>query len=106
LTCQAAGSELHNSATRAEQHPEWFWRTKTGLEVDFVLGRGEVAVEVKGTDRVDPAAFRPLRAFVEEHRPRRSLIVCNERSPRVHESIEVLPWRVFLDRLWSGDILS
>jgi uncharacterized protein len=83
-----------------------FWRTKAGLEVDFVLGRGEVAIEVKGTSRVDPAAFRSLRAFVDEHRPRRALVVCNERSPRVHAGIEVLPWRVFLGRLWSGDILS
>ncbi|MYE69543.1 MAG: DUF4143 domain-containing protein, partial [Gemmatimonadetes bacterium] len=28
--------------------PIQFWRTKTGLEVAFVLNRGEVAVEVKG----------------------------------------------------------
>jgi hypothetical protein len=65
-----------------------------------------VAIEVKGTSRADPAAFRSLRAFVDEHRPRRALVVCNERNPRVHEGIEVLPWRVFLGRLWSGDILS
>jgi predicted AAA+ superfamily ATPase len=38
------------------ESPEWFhWRTKSGLEVDFVLGEGEVALEVKGTSRVDPS---------------------------------------------------
>ena len=83
-----------------------FWRTKAGLEVDFILGGGEVAIEVKGSSRVDGPEFRALRAFVEENRPRRALMVCNERSPRVHAGIEVLPWRVFLARLWSGDILS
>jgi len=83
-----------------------FWRTKTGLEVDFVLGKGEVAVEVKGSSRVDASAFRSLRAFVGEHRPRRALLVCNERSARVHEGIEVLPWRTFLGSLWSGDFIS
>ena len=31
-----------------------YWRTKSGLEVDFVLGRAEVAIEVKGSSRVDP----------------------------------------------------
>ena len=40
-----------------------FWRTKSGLEVDFVLGEGEVAIEVKGTSRVDNRDLRPLVAF-------------------------------------------
>jgi predicted AAA+ superfamily ATPase len=83
-----------------------FWRTKSGLEVDFVLGQGEVAIEVKGTSRVDHAEFRGLRAFVDDHRPRRAILVCNERSPRVHDGVDVLPWREFLARLWGGGILG
>ena len=83
-----------------------FWRTKGGFEVDFVLGGGEVAIEVKGTSRVDHAEFRSLLAFIDEHRPRKALVVCNERSPRVHDGVEVLPWREFLARLWSGGILG
>lgn len=83
-----------------------FWRTKSGLEVDFVLGDGEVAVEVKGTSRVDPSDFRSLRTFIEDHHPRRAILVCNERAPRFVEGIEVLPWREFLARLWGGQILT
>ncbi|HYN03872.1 MAG TPA: AAA family ATPase [Vicinamibacteria bacterium] len=83
-----------------------FWRTKSGLEVDFVLGDGEVAVEVKGTSRADPSDFRSLRAFVEDNRPRRAILVSNERAPRLVEGIEVLPWREFLARLWGGEILA
>jgi uncharacterized protein len=83
-----------------------FWRTKSGLEVDFVLGDAEVAIEVKGTTRVDPSDFRSLRAFVEGNRPRQAILVCNERVPRVVEGIEVLPWREFLARLWGGGILG
>jgi predicted AAA+ superfamily ATPase len=82
-----------------------FWRTKHGLEVDFVLGDAEVAVEVKGTSRVDPSDFRALRAFMEDNRPRRAVVVCNEPAPRVHEGIDVLPWREFLARLWGGAIV-
>jgi uncharacterized protein len=37
-----------------------FWRTKAGLDVDFILGSGEVAIEVKGSSRVDSA--EPARA--------------------------------------------
>ena len=83
-----------------------FWRTKSGLEVDFVLGDGEVAVEVKGTSRVDPSDLRSLRAFVADHRPRHAILVCNERVPRLVEGVEVLPWREFLARLWGGRVLS
>ena len=83
-----------------------FWRTKSGLEVDFVLGDGEVGVEVKGSSRVDPSELRSLRAFVADHHPRHAILVCNERAPRRVEGIEVLPWREFLARLWGGRILS
>lgn len=82
-----------------------FWRTKSGLEVDFVLAGGEVAIEVKGTDRVDSTALRPLMVFREEQRPRKSIVVCNERSARVHEGIEILPWREFLNLLWAGELI-
>ena len=68
-----------------------FWRTKSGLEVDFVLGDGEVAVEVKGTSRVDPSDFRSLRAFVEDNRPRHAILVCNERAPRVSTASRSFP---------------
>jgi hypothetical protein len=29
--------------------------------------------------------------------------VSMERSPRRVDGIEILPWQIFLDRLWSGD---
>jgi predicted AAA+ superfamily ATPase len=46
-----------------------------------------------------------LRAFVDDNRPRRAVVVCNERAPRVHEGIELLPWRDFLASLWGGGIV-
>ncbi len=36
-----------------------FWRTKSGMEINFVLGSGEVAVEVKGSTQVDRRAPLP-----------------------------------------------
>jgi predicted AAA+ superfamily ATPase len=83
-----------------------FWRTKSGFEVDFVLGDGEVAVEVKGTSRVDPSDLRSLRAFIADNRPRHAILVSNERAPRLVEGIEILPWREFLARLWGGGVLG
>ncbi len=67
-----------------------------------MLGEREVAVEVKGTSRVDPSDFRSLRAFMEDNRPRRAVVVCNEPAPRVSEGIAVLPWREFLPASAAG----
>lgn len=83
-----------------------FWRTKTGLEVDFILGRGEIAVEVKGTSHVNSADLRPLKAFIQEYHPRSAYLVCNERNRRIHDDISIVPWRDFLSMLWDGVILA
>lgn len=86
--------------------PISFWRTKSGLEVDFVLGEGEVAVEIKGTSRVDSSDLRPLRAFSEEFHPRKAIVVCAETARRVSSQIHVIPWKEFLADLWDGKILK
>jgi uncharacterized protein len=83
-----------------------FWRTKTGLEVDFILGRGEVAIEVKSASRIDNADLRPLKAFVQEYHPKSAYLVCNERKQRIHDEINILPWRDFLSMLWEGGVIA
>ncbi len=76
------------------------------MEVDFVLGGGEVAIEVKGTSRIDKRDLRPLRAFIEECSPRKALVVCNEREERVHGQIRIMPFRKFLRDLWQDKIIG
>lgn len=85
--------------------PIHFWRTKSGLEVDFVLGSAEVAMEIKGTSRVDSTDLKPLKAFVEEYKPAKALLVCNEKTQRVTDKIRIFPWRNFLSDLWEGKIV-
>lgn len=97
---------LAHRSYRGLDYDVQFWRTKNGQEVDFILGRGEVAIEAKGTDRAEPADFHGLRAFLDGHRPKQAILVCAERSPRVHDGITVLPWRTFLRRLWGGEIVA
>jgi predicted AAA+ superfamily ATPase len=82
-----------------------YWRTKTGLEVDFVLGAGEVAIEVKGSGRIDKRDMKGLEAFIQEYSSKRNIIVCNEKTKRLHGKIEIVPWEMFLDDLWAGKIL-
>lgn len=81
-----------------------FWRTKSGLEVDFIL-EGEVALEIKGTNRVDNTELRSLHAFMEDHKPKKAIVVCNEKTERLHGKIRILPWKNFLAELWEGNII-
>jgi predicted AAA+ superfamily ATPase len=87
--------------------PLAYWRTTSQLEVDFVVNDGEVAVEVKSTRLAGAHDLRGLRAFREEHRPRRSILVSMDPEPRrTDDGIEILPCLEFLRALWAGEIVS
>lgn len=91
---------------READFPIRFWRTKSGFEVDFVTGQNaEVAIEVKGSRTVQNSKLKGMKAFVDEHRPRRAIVVSQEVMPRTAGSIDILPWQTFLERLWEDQIL-
>jgi uncharacterized protein len=83
-----------------------FWRTKSGLEVDFILGNGEIAVEVKSTSRVDKRELYPLVAFLKEFPAAQACVVCNEKTERIVDRIRIIPYRKFLSDLWEGKIIK
>lgn len=83
-----------------------FWRTKTGLEVDFVIGDGETAIEIKSTGRIDGKDLNGLEAFNRTYSPKRSIAVCNEKEKRIHDKMEIIPWQIFLEQLWAGKIIK
>lgn len=95
-----------HSAYKDLDYPIQYWRTKSGLEVDFVLGAGEVAIEVKGSSQVDARDLRSLARFVEEYSPKRAIVVCNETRERVRDGMKIMPWAKFLKELWSGAIVG
>ena len=82
-----------------------YWRTTSQLEVDFILGDHEVAIEIKSTDHVDNRHLKGLLAFSDEYQVKKSIVVSNDPLPRLIGNILVLPWQVFLDRLWAEDII-
>ncbi len=94
-------------AYQAYRNPELeirFWRTSSGFEVDFILDDMTTAIEVKGSQRIHSGHTKGLRALQEEFKVKHSLIVSLESQPRKLESgIEILPWQVFIQRLWAGE---
>ncbi len=91
-------------AYRKPDLPIAFWRTSGGHEVDFILGEKELALEIKGSKRAHAADARHLLALMEDGPVKKCVIVCLEEHPRrIHQNIEILPWRNFIERLWGGD---
>ena len=82
-----------------------YWRLASGIEVDFIVGDMRCAIEAKAASRVTSDHLKGLRQLaVDQPGVRRRVVASLEPSPRVTEDgIEILPWRVFLDRLWSGE---
>ena len=91
-------------AYRQPDLPIAFWRTSTGQEVDFVLGDRETALEIKASVNVHARDAQALEVFSKDGAVKQALIVCLEKEPRrIGHHVQVLPWAMFLDRLWNGD---
>ena len=91
---------------RQPDMPLTFWRTSTGQEVDFILGDKELAVEIKGSNRVHEGDLRSLKAMQEDGVVKKCVVVCLEKEPRlVEKKIEILPWKIFVQRLWDGNFV-
>lgn len=86
-------------------YPMYYWRTASQIEIDFVLGDHEVAIEVKATDQATVRHLKGLKAFAEEYDVKKLILVSNDPLPRLVDDIEILPWKVFLERLWNDEII-
>lgn len=82
-----------------------YWRTSSGFEVDFILGEGDVALEVKGTSEIQTHHLKGLRAFGEEHATAKRIIVSFDVRPRLIDGIQILPVHTFFTMLWNGEIV-
>ncbi len=70
-----------------------YWRTKTGLEVDFVLygKNGFIAIEVKRKKNPSKKDFRGLRAFKKDYPEAKCYMFCNTQHTEYHDDITVIP---------------
>ena len=82
-----------------------YWRTASQLEVDFILGANEVALEVKSFSNINSKHLSGLNAFMEEYEVKKAIVVCTEPLPRVVGNVRILPWKDFLEMLWKGELI-
>ena len=91
------------------EYPIAYWGAHGGAEVDFVIETksGLMAIEVKSGNRWDSrfgAGIRSLRERAPKGRVQGLGVYTGPRA-LVADDIRVLPWREFLEQLWSGDLI-
>ena len=84
----------------------FFWQTRNGLEVDFVLygPRGLLAIEIKRTSQIQPKHSRALREFRKDYPPAKCFIFYGGATPLHLDGITILPVEQALRNL--GQILD
>lgn len=90
----------------------FYWRTQSGVEVDFVVygPEGLWALEVKNSQKIHPADLRGLKSFQEEFPQSKALLLYRGQDRLKKDKILCLPCRDFLQSLHPDrsldDILS
>ena len=62
-----------------------------------------MAIEGKGASQINSKNLRPIRLFRDEFQPQEALVVCNEPAERIVDNIRIVPYRVFLKKLWADE---
>lgn len=117
-----AGSELFGKAFENWIHHELrsfksykdneleisFWKLSSNIEVDFVLNDMEVAIEVKASSNIHKDHTKGLEELkIDYPKVKRRIIVCLEKNKRtLSTGIEILPYKDFLQELWSNELVS
>ncbi|MBF0385911.1 MAG: ATP-binding protein [Candidatus Omnitrophica bacterium] len=77
-----------------------YWRSTSGYEVDFIVN-DEIAIEVKASANISSGDINGLKAIREEHKLKKYMVICFVDRPRLVDGINIMPWKMALDNLWS-----
>lgn len=82
-----------------------YWRLSSGIEVDFVIGTAEAAIEAKGKMRVTARDTRNLLEFKKDFPEVRHLIVVSleKKMRKTEEGVLIIPYRQFTELLWRDE---
>ncbi len=85
-----------------------YWRLASGIEVDFIVGEMNLAIEAKSCARVTADHLQGLREIIKDHPnlKRRIVVSLEDRARKTEDGIEILPYSVFTQHLWSGTLIK
>ena len=78
----------------------YYWRSRAGNEVDFILYGGNTftAIEIKNTKVPRPADYNGLTSFGDDYPEAKLLLLYRGNLPMKHKNILVLPVELFLKK--------
>lgn len=84
-----------------EKYTLAFWRTRSGVEVDFVIygAKGFWAIEVKNSQRITPKDIKPLEAFLEDYPMARAMLLYRGKEYLKIGQVTCMPCENFLLKL-------
>jgi predicted AAA+ superfamily ATPase len=86
---------------RGKDEALYFWRTRSGVEVDFVVygSSGITAIDVQRTRTLRPADLRGLRAFLEDYPQATAILLYGGRERTQENGITCVPIESWLSEL-------
>lgn len=86
--------------------PLMYWRTVGGkFEVDCLIG-DQLAIEIKSADKYQEKMLQGLLELKKENKIKKFMLVTRDPVSRSVQGIEVIPYTLFLEKLWGGEIVA
>jgi predicted AAA+ superfamily ATPase len=85
---------------RRKRLPLTYWRSKSGHEVDFLIGT-QTAIEVKASRKISRNDLKGLNYLKEEGVFQNLILVSQDPISTLANSILTVPWQKFLSDLWK-----
>jgi predicted AAA+ superfamily ATPase len=101
---------FHELSVHSRYSERWYeisyWRLSSGIEVDFILGMGETAIEVKGESVITGQDGKGLREFAKDHPQVRQRIIVSlvDQERLTKDGIRIMPYADFLKKLWNNEL--
>lgn len=82
-----------------------YWRSTSQFEVDLILDN-RWAIEIKSTTSIQNKHLKGIRALKEEGNIQSFAVVsCDRYERKTEDEISIIPWKLFLKKLWNGEII-
>lgn len=91
-----------------EKHEVFFWRTRSGLEVDFIVfgALGFWAIEVKNSKTIRSEDIKPLLTFKEDYPEAQLMLLYRGKERLIKNGVLCLPCEEFLLGLYPNEPLA
>jgi len=82
-----------------------YWRSTSQFEVDLILDN-QWGVEIKSASSIQDKHLKGIRALKEEGNIQNfAAVSCDRYERKTQDNITIYPWKLFLEKLWNGDII-